>query len=503
MTTFPGRQASVDASSELAEARQRWIIHVDMDAFFASVEALDDPRLAGRPLIVGGAGSRGVVASCSYEARVFGVRSAMPSVQARRLCPQAVFVPGRYDRYAELSRQMHAVFHRFTPLVEGISLDEAFLDVTGSIRLFGPPVLIATSIREQIRSELRLNCSVGVAPVKFLAKLASEAAKPRIGGSGSVPASSAPSAGVYSVERGCELEFLHPHPIEALWGVGPATARRLRGLGFVTIGQLAAVDPQVLQRAVGRAHGAHLAALARGVDPRGVEPERPVKSVSHEETYPVDRRDAEGLRVEILRMADGVASRLRAAGLAGRTVTLKVRYSDFSTHTRSLTEPSPTDSARAIAATASRLLETVDLAPGVRLLGVASSNFFRRGPAAAEQLSLDLESPPTPARSAELRSLAADDAGRPQSGPPVAGSSAGSGGEGGESRDPAAVEAAIDAIRRRFGPEAVGPAALIGPTGLRVKRTGDSQWGPGAASTRGPGNGERGPSGDIREQEGG
>ncbi len=432
---------------------ERWILHVDMDAFFASVEALDDPGLAGRPLIVGGAGNRGVVASCSYEARVFGVRSAMPSVQARRLCPDAVFVAGRYDRYAEVSSGMHAVFHRFTPLVEGISLDEAFLDVSGALKLFGPPARMATAIREQIRSELGLDCSVGAAPVKFLAKLASEAAKPQVdrreggraGGTGS---------GVFVVERGRELAFLHPHPIEALWGVGPATARRLRALGFASIGDLAVVDPLVLERAVGRAHGRHLAALARGVDERGVEPDREVKSVSHEETYPSDRRDPDGLEVEVLRMSDAVASRMRRAGLVGRTVTLKIRYGDFSTRTRSVTEPAGTDSAAVISKAASRLLAGLDLAAGVRLLGVGVSNLRPAAGAPAEQLTLGLSEPARP--------------GDPGAAHPA--------------RDDGAVVDAIDAIRQRFGPAAVGPAALVEASRLRVKRTGDSQWGPGGTS---------------------
>ena len=436
---------------------ERWILHVDMDAFFASVEALDDPTLAGRPLIVGGTGNRGVVASCSYEARVFGVRSAMPSVQARRLCPDAVFVPGRYDRYAEVSARMHAVFHRFTPLVEGIALDEAFLDVSGSLRLFGPPARMAEAIREQIRSELGLSCSVGAAPVKFLAKLASEAAKPRVersvdrraGGTGS---------GVFVVERGEELAFLHPHPIEALWGVGPATARRLRALGFSTIGDLAVVDRGVLERAVGRAHGRHLAALARGIDDRGVEPDRAVKSVSHEETYPADRRDPDGLDIEVLRMSDSVASRLRRARLVGRTVTLKVRYGDFSTRTRSATEPAGTDSAAVISRAASRLLAGVDLSPGVRLLGVGVSNLQPATGGGAEQLSLEL---PEPGRAARAGTDPA-----------------------GAGRDDAAVVDAVDAIRRRFGQGAVGPAALVEARRLRVKRTGDSQWGPGGPGPR-------------------
>ncbi|HET9076345.1 MAG TPA: DNA polymerase IV [Acidimicrobiales bacterium] len=459
----------------------RWILHVDMDAFFASVEALDDPSLVGRPVIVGGSGSRGVVASCSYEARVFGVRSAMPSVQARRLCPEAVFVAGRYDRYAEVSREMHAVFQRFTPLVEGISLDEAFLDVSGSIRLFGPPAQIARSIREQIRTGLGLTCSVGAAPVKFLAKLASEAAKPRVdrtvdqhaGGTGS---------GVYVVERGQELAFLHPLPIDALWGVGPATARRLGALGFATIGDLAAVDPTVLERAVGRAHGRHLANLARGIDDRGVEADRPVKSVSHEETYATDRRDPDGLRVEVLRMSDSVASRLRRSGVAGRTVTLKVRYGDFSTHTRSETQAGAIDSGPVIAAVARRLLDAVDLAPGVRLLGVGVSNLVPAGSGPGEQLSLDLlggdaAAPPGPPPVQPTHPVPSTHHIPPTRPIPSA------------QPDPPAKpypSAVVDAIRRRFGAGAVGPAALVDAGRLRVKRTGDSQWGPGGTSRPGP-----------------
>jgi DNA polymerase-4 len=419
-----------------------WILHVDMDAFFAAVEALDDPALAGRPLIVGGTGPRGVVASCSYEARAYGVRSAMPATQARRLCPDAVFVAGRYERYAEVSRQMHAVFHRFTPLVEGISLDEAFLDVTGAIRLFGPAPAIAAAIRDAVRDELRLSCSVGVAPVKFLAKLASEAAKPRAG-----PAGRQEGAGVFVIEPGRELEFLHPLPIEALWGVGPATADRLHRLGLTTVGDLARLPPEVLETAVGRAHGSHLANLARGIDRRAVEPDREVKSVSHEETYATDRYDPDQLHVEIVRMADAVASRVRRAGLAGRTVTLKIRYGDFTTRTRSVTSPAPLSSGPAIAGLASTLLAGLDLAPGVRLLGVGVSNLAPVGDGDAEQLVLDL-APWAPA-----------------------------------SRSPSA---AVDEVRRRFGPGAVGPAALLGSSGLRVKRPGETQWGPLSAPGRGP-----------------
>ena len=405
-----------------------------MDAFYASVEARDDPSLVGKPVIVGGTGRRGVVASCSYEARAYGVRSAMPSERARRLCPQAIFVAGRFGRYAEVSGQIHEVFQRYTPLVEGISLDEAFLDVTGAVRLFGPGPAIASQIRSAISGELGLTCSVGVAPVKFLAKLASEAAKPRADLKGTIPGS-----GVVVVVPGEELAFLHPLPIEALWGVGPATAGRLRGLGIASVADLARVPEETLARVVGRANGTHLAHLARGIDEREVEPDRDVKSVSHEETYAVDRRDERELHVELVRMSDAVATRLRRAGLAGRTVTLKVRFADFATRTRSRTLPTAIDDGPAIAGVASDLMGAVDVAPGVRLLGVGVSNLTVQGSRPAEQMAFDLE--------------------------------------GG--RHAGAAVAAVDAVRRKFGDASVGPAALLGPDGLRVKRPGDTQWGPG------------------------
>jgi len=422
---------------------------VDMDAFFASVEALDDPTLAGRPLVVGGTGKRGVVASCSYEARRYGVRSAMPSAVARRLCPDAVFVPGRYERYAEVSRRMHDIFRRWTPLVEGVSLDEAFLDVTGALRLFGTPAGIARAVRDSVASELGLSCSVGAATVKFVAKLASEAAKPRWG-----PAGLDPGPGVVVVEPERTLEFLHPHPISALWGVGPATGERLARLGIRTIGDLAGVPREALESAVGRAHGSHLADLARGVDPRGVDPERRVKSVGHEETYPEDRRDREGLHVEVVRMADSVASRLRSAGVAGRTVTLKIRYGDFTTRTRSVTVAGdPLDTGSAVAAAALDLLAEVDLAPGVRLLGVSVSNLSP--PAGSEPRQLELEFPLP-------------------GGGPAAGVAVGAARR-------RAADAALDEVRRRFGEGAAGPAALLAGGQIRTRRPGENQWGPSAS----------------------
>jgi DNA polymerase-4 len=416
-----------------------------MDAFYAAVEVLDNPTLKGRPLIVGGTGRRGVVASCSYEARAYGVRSAMPSARARQLCPHASFAAGRFDRYAEVSRCIHAIFEEYTPLVEGISLDEAFLDVTGSERLFGVGPDIAAEIRRRTATELGLACSVGVAPVKFLAKLASEAAKPRATLAGVVP-----GPGVVVIEPGQELAFLHPLPIESLWGVGPATSARLRRLGVTSVGALAGVPPDVLEGAVGRAHGRHLGQLARGIDDRAVEPNREIKSVSHEETYAVDVFDRTELGLEIVRMADSVAGRMRRAGLVGRTVSLKVRYGDFVTLTRARTNPTGLDDGPSIVSIAAALLDAVDVSPGVRLLGVGVTNLTRVGADAAEQMRLDLG----------------------------AGAAPGAGGAAPAPGQWHQASGAVDAIRDRFGEEAVGPAALLESDGLRLKRAGDTQWGP-------------------------
>ena len=406
------------------------ILHVDMDAFYASVEVLRDPTLQGKPVIVGGSGDRGVVASCSYEARAYGISSAMPSARARRLCPHAVFVHGNFDAYGDYSRRLHAVFASFTPLVEGIALDEAFLDVAGARRLFGPTEHIAHAIRARVHEELGLRCSVGVGPTKLIAKLASKAAKPRASLAGAVE-----GPGVVVVLPGEELAFLHPLPVSALWGVGPATEERLRRFGVTTVGELAALPLDTLVAALGTANGRHLHDLSWGRDPRPVEPVRETKSIGHEETYAVDLVDDEDLHREVVRMADSVAARLRKARLAGRTVTLKVRFHDFSTITRSHTFAATVDTAPEIARAAVALLGQVDPTPGVRLLGVSMSNLMA---GAARQLTLD-----------ELDSPAWDEASR-----------------------------AVDEIRDRFGERAVGPAALVEDGGLRVKRQGDQQWGP-------------------------
>jgi DNA polymerase-4 len=421
------------AAGRGATGDSRVILHVDMDAFYASVEIHDDPSLAGRALIVGGDGPRGVVASCSYEARRYGVRSAMPSSQARRLCPHAVFRPGRFERYEELSRAIHAVFHRYTPLVEGIALDEAFLDVTGAERLFGPGPTIAARLRDEVSRETGLCCSVGVAPSKFLAKLASEAAKPRAGRDGVRP-----GPGVVVVAPGEELAFLRPLPVEALWGVGPATAARLRGVGITTVGRLGDTPLAVLESVTGRAHGRHLHDLARAVDPRPVEPDRATKSIGHEETYVTDRYDRDGLHVEIVRMADAVAARLRRAGLAARTVQLKLRSGDFTTRTRARTVARPLRDGPGIAVVAGELFQREELDGGVRLLGVSVSSL--EAAAGAEQLELGFGDDDTPRREA--------------------------------------AAGAVDAIRARFGEQAVGPGSLVRDGTLRVGRPHDNRWAP-------------------------
>jgi DNA polymerase-4 len=430
------------------------ILHVDMDAFYASVEVLDDSALAGKPVIVGGTDRRGVVASCSYEARAFGVRSAMPTAQARRRCPHAVFLPGRHARYAEISTQIHAVFERYTPLVEGISLDEAFLDVTGSERLFGPAVTIAARIRGQIATELHLACSVGVAPVKFLAKLASEAAKPRATGNGIDP-----GAGVVVVEPGEELRFLHPLPIESLCGVGPATGARLHRLGITTIGELAAVPSGALEAALGQAHGSQLARLARGIDDRHVEPNRELKSVSHEETYPVDLYAPDDLERELLRMAEAVAARTRRARLLGRTVTVKVRFGDYVTRTRSRTFRAGVCDGRSIAETAHDLLDGVDLYTGVRLLGVGLSNLVshdERDPTLWEQMRFGLDDGQNPEIPGPLAPGHVEPSAAPRSD----------------------ATRAADAVRARYGEAAVGPAARLISGESGGLRASSSPWGP-------------------------
>ncbi len=469
----PGGVAGPAAAIRDAE---RVILHVDMDAFFASVEVLDDPSLAGLPVIVGGSGLRGVVAACTYEARRFGVHSAMASSVARRLCPHAVFVDGRFHRYVEESGKLHAIFHSVTPLVEGISLDEAFLDVTGSRQLLGDGPTIAATIRQRVSDELHLDCSVGIGRSKLMAKLASKAAKPSASPSGVTG-----GAGVVVVPADRELAFLHPLPVRALWGVGPVTGRRLESLGILTVGDIASLPDGALRRYLGVAQGTHLAELARGHDPRPVVPEQEAKSIGHEETFATDLWDRERLHGHLLRMVDASATALRRSELAARTITIKVRFSDFSMITRSYSLVSPVDASPAIGAVATALLESVRLDQGVRLLGVSLSGFGEAD--GGQQLTLDLDLdpgvPPVPGVTGIDPSRDADPAAdrltrAQEEAERIQGSWA-------------TVTSAVDAIRARYGGSSVGPASLVGADGLRVRRRGEAQWGPTAPGGRNDG----------------
>ena len=413
-----------------------------MDAFFASVEVLDDPSLAGKPVIVGGAGARGVVASCTYEARAYGVHSAMPSVRARQLCPEAIFLSGRHHRYAEVSGELHKVLADITPMVEPIGLDEAFVDVAGAVRLLGPPAHIAQGLRRRVHDQLHLECAVGIGRSKMIAKLASRAAKPRASRAGLEP-----GPGVFLVEPADELEFLHGHAVEALWGVGPATAKRLHDLGVRTVGDLAALPLDTVVRRLGKASGAHLAALSRGEDPDPVNPNRPNKSIGHEETFSQDLVDPRELERHVLRMAESVATMLRGAASSARTITVKIKFKDLSLVSRSHTMERPLTTGGAIGQVAAALLAGVDPGEGIRLLGVSASGLAAGG---VDQLSFDLgDGLSDDNESATAREQSWQDA-----------------------------TAAIDAIRDRFGRGAVGSASMVTEEGIQVPARRDAPWGP-------------------------
>jgi DNA polymerase IV len=339
----------------------RAILHVDLDAFFAAVEQRDRPEIRGRPVVVGGGGpgDRGVVSAASYEARAFGVRSAMPLRTAAALCRDAVFLPVDGRKYDAVSREVMAILRRFTPLVEPVSIDEAFLDVTGSVALFGDGEAIARQIRAAVSAEVGLTASVGVATTKLVAKVASDLRKPD---------------GLVVVPSGEEAAFLAPLPIARLWGVGPATAGALREFNVATIGDLAALPIDVLVRRFGP-HGAGLHERALGVDAETVHAGDPAKSIGHEHTFDVDTSDREVLERTLLGMADGVAARLRSAGLRAHTVTVKVRDSDFRTTTRQKKIDPPTDMTEPIWRAAVELARPELRGIRVRLIGVTASGF--------------------------------------------------------------------------------------------------------------------------------
>jgi nucleotidyltransferase/DNA polymerase involved in DNA repair len=359
-----------------ATLQTRVILHLDMDAFYAAVEVRDDPALAGKPLIIGHRGPRGVVSTCSYEARRFGVRSALPSVRAERLCPDAVWLPGRMGVYVQVSREIKRVLRDFTPLVESISIDEAFLDLAGIARDLDGGLRIARQIKERILSEQRLTASVGVAPNKFLAKLASDMEKPD---------------GLVVLPLAAIPDRLWPLPVDRLWGVGPKTAARLREGGFTTVHDIVTHPAERLEELVGASLASHLRALARGEDDRPVVTEHEAKSISQERTYRTDLTDSDAIDKALLERAEGVSSDLRRAGLVGRTVNIKVRTGDFTTWTRSLTLSHPSDRTDVIVAIARRLFrERIRLGgKGVRLLGVGMSGLEPAGAGGGpEQMSL-------------------------------------------------------------------------------------------------------------------
>lgn len=386
------------------------ILHVDMDAFFVAVELRDRPELVGKAAAVSQGGDRSVISSASYEARQFGVRSAMPAARARQLCPQLVFIPPNFDKYSAASRDVMTILHEFTPLVEQLSIDEAFLDVIGSVKLFGTPVEIAQQIRTAIRERLGLPASIGLATTKHVAKLASQRAKPD---------------GYLEVRPEQTINFLHALPVEAIWGVGAATARTLKSRAIHTVADLAAEPIEHLRQLIGVANATRLHQLANGEDSREVVAERIEKSIGHEETFAVDRSDRAGLEAEILRLATRTAERLRERKISARTIAIKVRYSNFETVTRSRTLNEPTSATRRIYLTARELFSELagssdsEFVPAVRLIGVR-----------AEQLSRE---------SADLTALWSED------------------------EEWQALDETVDRVAERFGPAVLTSARLLGP----------------------------------------
>lgn len=346
------------------------ILHIDMDAFFAAVEVLHDPTLAGKAVVIGAPDGRSVVSSASYEARRYGVRSAMPMARALQLCPSAIVVPPSFERYREASARVMDVFRSFTPLVEPLSIDEAFLDVRGARRLWGSPAGIARMIRARVVDETGLTCSVGVASTKHVAKMASTMAKPD---------------GLLVVPGAETRDFLAPLSVRALWGVGPRAAEALESRAVRTIEDIRRTPHHVLARALGETGARRVASLAAGEDAREVQTERVEKSVGHEETFEHDVTDAEALRAELLHLADRVAARLRRAGIEAGGVAIKVRFSDFTTITRSLTLPEPTDVGQRLAEAARDLFSAVGRHDPVRLIGVRAE---RLRPAGSSALAL-------------------------------------------------------------------------------------------------------------------
>ncbi|MEM7205159.1 MAG: DNA polymerase IV [Planctomycetota bacterium] len=376
----------------------RTILHADMDAFYAAIEQRDRPELRGKPVIVGGMGRRGVVSTASYEARRFGVHSALPRAVARRRCPEGVFVAPRMDVYARVGAQVRAIFTEFTPIVEPLSLDEAFLDVSGSLALHGDGVTVARAIKARVRDVTGLAVSVGVASTKFVAKVASDLDKPD---------------GLVVVAPGQEEAFLAPLPVARLWGAGPVTQQRMRGAGIETIGDLRALLPDRLVELFGEAGGRHFHRLARGLDTRPVESDRDARSISQETTFAYDLRGRDRSHAVLLRLSEGVGRRLRAEKLRAGVVRIKVRFPPFVTRTRQVKLPAPSDQDLVLHEAAVHLFDALiaDREPMIRLLGVGAAELVEHG------------------RPVQLGLFGAPQAGR--------------------------VDAAVDAIRARFGRDAI------------------------------------------------
>ncbi|MGA9279335.1 MAG: DNA polymerase IV [Ilumatobacter sp.] len=388
------------------EPRDASILHADLDSFYASVEQRDDPSLRGKPVVAGG----GVVLAASYEAKRFGVRTAMPEYAARRLCPDLIVMPARFDAYSQASKDVFAIFHDTTPLVEGISIDEAFLDVAGLRQISGTPVEIAAKLREDVRDLVGLPITVGVARTKFLAKVASGVGKPD---------------GLLLVDPDRELQFLHPLPVDKLWGVGAITAAKLEERGIHTVGEVAAMDPAVLTSIVGTASGRQLHALAHNVDARRVETGKRRGSIGSQQALGRRRRTREEIEVILLRLVDRVTRRMRRADRAGRTVTLRFRFQDFTRATRASSLPQPTSATAALLATARAVLdqswEMIDERGGLTLIGLSIGNLVNLGDGVGIQMALPFD-----------RS------------------------------DSDVLDAAFDAVRDRFGAASLTRAATVG-----------------------------------------
>lgn len=429
------------------------ILHIDLDAFFASVEILDDPSLKGKPVCVGGAGERGVIASASYEARRYGVRSAMPSVVALRACPGLIILPGRFERYEAYSRRFHDVVRDLTPDFEPIGLDEMFCDLRSLRRLGVRPVAAAQELRTRILNELALRCGVGLGRNKLFAKLASKQSKPRILGGRLVE-----GAGVFWVSPEVEEKWLHELPVRSLWGVGPATASKLEKLGLQWVRDLARVDQETLAQHVGPAMAASLFAYAKGEDVREVVTDRMLKSVGRDQTF---AKSLEGID-EVLEMSKAqaavVARALRQESRVARTITVVVRFDDLTSISRSQTLSFGIDDEVSIAAIAEALLQSVELRQAVRLLGIHASSFIEREKNQV-QLSFALD-----ASSSDARERAAILSRQRQTGNE-------------------ALRDAVDEVRQRFGRSALGTASELGDEGIHIDtQRGSHAFGPGGAT---------------------